>query len=59
MYMANIFFQIFMNGLILGKISDKSDSEWYIKTHPYEANFEKGYTIKIINNLLKNILKLN
>ena len=42
----------------LGEISDKSDCEWYIKTHPYEANFEKGYTIKIINSLLKKYPKI-
>lgn len=37
----------------LGKISKLSNSEWYIKLHPYEANFEKGYTKKIIKNFLE------
>lgn len=42
----------------LGKISTISDSEWYIKTHPYEANFEKGFSKKIIKNFLKKNPKI-
>jgi len=42
----------------LGKISNISNCEWYIKTHPYEANFEQGFTIKIIKKLIKKYPKI-
>ena len=42
----------------LGKVSNESDSEWYIKTHPYEANFEKGFTLKIVKNMIKKYPKI-
>ena len=37
----------------MGKISNKSKDEWYLKNHPYEANFENGFTVNKINDLLK------
>ena len=42
----------------LGKISNLSDSEWYLKIHPYEADFEKGFSKSIIENLLKKYPKI-
>ncbi len=57
-YGKNLFPDFFEWLRFIGNISNQTDHEWYLKTHPYIHKKEGNFTTEVINKIIKEYPKI-